>query len=471
MSLEEDIYDIEDTEEIWNIASSKKMMSYSFGFILTIYLSTAFNTLMFYYYEVEIGLRVDLVVLAIVFYSILTIIISPILGYLTDRPFKWSKKLGFRTPWIIASAIPMLISYLCLYFPPDINVKSNPYPIFWYLLILSTLFGISISFFMAHFEGSFANQFRGDYERSRASAFAFIFPGIILFCLALLPSFIIVYGDKSTFALTALISIIILGICLLFLIPGIFESNEVKMRFMQGFEKNLSFSKMVKISFSQKNYRINLFASMLTTIAIVLNTATGIYFFKDVLGLPLYFSIYSTIAYIVALLVMVPYWFSFSRKHGTVKTFILGIFLVGLSYLPFLWMTTLEETVIYGIFRGIAGSSVLVMALPITSDCYDEVTLACERHQEAALRSIRTLFLRSSFIFQALIIGMVHILTGYKADPKAIQTPLAVWGIRFLVGLIPALLYFFAGIMMFFWYDLKADKRLIMQQKLRDKGL
>ncbi|MHA1254135.1 MAG: MFS transporter [Promethearchaeota archaeon] len=162
--MEDSIYD---PEGLWKIASTKKMMSYSFGFILTLYMMTAFNSLVFYFYEVEVGLRVELVSLAIIFYSIITIIVSPILGYLTDRSFKFSKKLGFRTPWIIISAIPALFFYFFIFMPPDINAKSNPYPIFWFLLIMSSLFGIFISLFMAHFEGSFTSQFREDYERIR----------------------------------------------------------------------------------------------------------------------------------------------------------------------------------------------------------------------------------------------------------------------------------------------------------------
>ena len=466
--MEDSIYD---PEGLWKIASTKKMMSYSFGFILTLYLMTAFNSLVFYFYEVEVGLRVELVSLAIICYSIITIIVSPILGYLTDRPFKFSKKWGFRSPWIIISAIPALFFYFFLFMPPDMNAKSNPYPVFWFLLIMSSLFGIFISLFMAHFEGSFASQFREDYERRRASVFAFIFPGIILFFLALLPQFFIVYGDKSSFVFTALISVIILGICVLILIPGIRESEEVKMRFILGFEKSLSFTKMVKISFKQKNYRVSLISSTFMAISGTLGAVSGIYFYKDVLGLPLFFSIYSTIAYIITVLLFVPFWSTYSRKHGIVKTYIIGIFLTSLLFLPNLWITTLEETIIFGFFRGIAASCVMVMSMPIVSDSYDEVTLACERHQEASLRSIRTLFLRSSVIFSALIIGVIHIYTGYSAKPDAVQTPLAIMGIRIHSGLIPAILCFFAGIMMVFWYDLKKQNRTIMQQKLREKGL
>ena len=126
MSTEDIVFDIKD----WKIASNKKMMSFSFGFILTLYLIIAYNSLIFYFYEVEVGLNVELVSLAIVIFTIYIIICNPILGYLTDKPFKWSKKWGFRTPWVITAAIPTLIFYMLLYLPPNINAKTNPWPIF-----------------------------------------------------------------------------------------------------------------------------------------------------------------------------------------------------------------------------------------------------------------------------------------------------------------------------------------------------
>jgi GPH family glycoside/pentoside/hexuronide:cation symporter len=457
----------------WKIASTGKMVSYSFGFILSLYLLIAYNSLIFYFYEVEVGLEVELVSLAIILCTIWIIISSPILGYITDRPFKFSKKWGFRKPWIITSAIPALIFYFLLYTPPNIDAKSNQWLIFCYLLITSSLFGTFIMIFREHHEGGFPNQFREDFERRRASAIAFIFPGLILFFLSILPLLIIKYGDKSTFALTALISIIIMAICLIFLIPGIYESEEAKNRNFQGYEdsKRLSFLKMLKISLKQKNFRISLIATTLVNIAAALSSASGIYFFKDVLKLPLYLSVFPTIVYFIVLMITVPYWVSFARKHGNANTFILGIFLSGIAYLPFLWITTLEEAIFYSILQGLAYSCYTVMSLPITADCYDEVTLVCEKHQEATLLGIRTISMRSAIIFQALIIGAIHVVTGYNQDPNAIQTPLAVWGVRIHRALIPMVLCFIAFFVMLFWYDLKDNKLNELKASLRLKGL
>ncbi|MFX0186134.1 MAG: MFS transporter [Candidatus Hodarchaeota archaeon] len=457
----------------WEIASTGKMLSYSFGFILSLYLLLAYNSFIFYFYEVEVGLEVGLVSLALILFTVWVMISSPFLGYLTDKPYRWSKKIGFRAPWVIIAAIPTLLFYLLLYTPPNINAKLNPWPIFWYLLIISCLFGSFIMIFQEHFQGGFANQFREDFERRRASAFAFIFPGITLFFLSIIPLFIIKYGQKSTFVLTAIISILVLAICVIILIPGIHESPEVKERYFQGYkdESRISFLKMMKHAFERRNFMVALIAITLVNVAIALNMASGIYFFKDVLGVPIFFSIFSTIVYFIFVMVSVPFWVIFARKYGNVTTFIVGIFLSGAAYIPYLWLTTWQEATFYSAFRGIASSCYTVMVLPITSDCYDEVTNACERHQEATLFGIRVIFLRIAVILQALIIGGIHILTGYTQDLNAVQTSLAVWGVRVHQALIPMIFCFVAGVIMLIGYDLKGEKLYTLKANLRDKGL
>ncbi|MFW9899520.1 MAG: MFS transporter [Candidatus Thorarchaeota archaeon] len=457
----------------WEIASTGKMLSYSFGFILSLYLLYAYNSLIFYFYEVEVGLEVGLVSLALILFTVWVMISSPFLGYLTDKPYRWSQRIGFRAPWVIIAAIPTLLFYLLLYTPPNINAKLNPWPIFWYLLIISCLFGSFIMLFQEHFQGGFANQFREDFERRRASAFAFIFPGITLFFLSIIPLFIIKYGQKSTFVLTAIVSISILAICIIILIPGIHESPEVKERYLHGYkdESRISFLKMMRYAFERRNFMLALIAITLVNVAIALNMASGIYFFKDVLGVPIIFSIFSTIVYFIFLMVSVPFWVSFARKYGNVTTFIVSLFLSGAAYIPYLWITTWQEATIYSAFRGIAGSCYNVMVLPITSDCYDEVTNTCERHQEATLFGIRVIFLRIAVILQALIIGGIHIFTGYNQDPNAVQTSLAVWGVRVHQALIPMIFCFMAGVIMLIGYDLKGEKLYTLKADLRDKGL
>ena len=147
------------------------------------------------------------------------------------------------------------------------------------------------------------------------------------------------------------------------------------------------------------------------------------------------------------------------------------MFLVGLTHLPYLWITTIWEVIIFSVLRGIARSCTIFAIIPIGADCYDEVTCECGRHQEATLHGIRNFFVRSSLIFAALIIGGIHIATGYNQDPNALQTSLAIWGIRIHRGLIPMILCFTAGVLFLLFYDLKGEKKLAMKAKLRELGL
>lgn len=77
-------------------ASAGKMMSWAFGDIIGFYLATSYVIFIFFFYEVEVGLPVILVGFALVIYAIWNAISNPLVGYLTDKNFKWTRKWGYR---------------------------------------------------------------------------------------------------------------------------------------------------------------------------------------------------------------------------------------------------------------------------------------------------------------------------------------------------------------------------------------
>ena len=117
-----------------------------------------------------------------------------------------------------------------------------------------------------------------------------------------------------------------------------------------------------------------------------------------------------------------------------------GALLIAIALTTGMWMTTLWETILFQFLGGIAFGGFVIMIGPSTPDVNDEFTVTTGKHQEGSLAGIRTFFFRFSLIFQAIILTVVHILTGYNPDPHAVQTPLAQWGIRIHLALIPSLL-------------------------------
>jgi len=165
-----------------------------------------------------------------------------------------------------------------------------------------------------------------------------------------------------------------------------------------------------------------------------------------------------------------PVWNRLSQKVEPAKLYMLGVLLTALAITPLLWITTIEEFIIISIFRGIATSCYLLAFQPIAADVYDAITLKCERHVEATLHGLRNVIYRSSAIFIAIILAVVHISTNYNPNPKAVQSPLAVWGVRVHTALIPIIFFVLAFITMQF-YDLKGEKKMAIIKMLHEKGL
>ncbi|MFX1339726.1 MAG: MFS transporter [Promethearchaeota archaeon] len=458
----------------WEQASTKKMIHYSFGFLLIYFMGAQFNTYVFYYYEVEVGLPVALLGLAFVIFALWNMINDPLVGYLTDRPFHWTKKWGWRFPWIIIAIIPYLLCWFFLFAVPEVIIdQTDPWPLFWYFVIIACLFDTFYSLYSTHVNAGYTIHFRTDAERRKASAITLAVPRIFMVMMGFTVPYFYVYGDRSSMIFAQSLIIFILIICILIFIPGIRESEVIKERFLRGYASTgkLSFFNTMETAFKQRNFVSALLVFMLLSLAGILNTASGVYFMKDVLRLPLYNAIFVGLATFIGFMLFIPFWANTVRRIGHVKTMKLSLILIAFAYLPALWITTLLEAIIYAFLAGFIAGAFWITLGPITADVNDENTVTIGKHQEGALAGIRTFFFRFALIFQAVIFTVVHINTGYNPNPKAIQTPLAVWGIRIHMGLIPAILAILAFIIMMRWYDLEGEKKILIKQKLKDMGL
>ena len=167
-------------ESEWEQVSFRKMFHYSFGYVLVYFMGNFFNAWVFYYYQVELSLPIILLGIAYVIFVIWNMINDPLIGYLTDRPFKWSKRFGFRAPWMMIGVVPYLIFWWLLFAVPDPLVESSdPWPLFWYFIIMTCLFDTFYSLFTTHMNAGFNTYFASDAERRRSSAINTTLPIIL----------------------------------------------------------------------------------------------------------------------------------------------------------------------------------------------------------------------------------------------------------------------------------------------------
>ncbi|MBA7687098.1 hypothetical protein ES703_95558 [subsurface metagenome] len=321
--------------------------------------------------------------------------------------------------------------------------------------------------------GGFVNQFKSEYERRKGFAVIVSVAGFGVVGMGIITPLVIVYGQRSTFVTAALIVVIIMAFCNIFLFLGIKESDEMKESLIRGFESSgdKSFFGVMKIALRQKNFIVSLVGYTCVVTAQTLAGASGIYMMKDVFRLPMYYAVFTGLAGFVGYIFSIPFWYNYSRKHGFKKTYYVSLIFAGCCYIPTLFITNIWQAVIFTFLGGIPYAGYTIMLMPVASDTFDEVSISMGRRQDGALQGIRNFFFRIAIVVQGVVITVVHIVTAYNPDPNAVQTPLAIWGIRVHAGLIPSLIMFTMSFIMWKWYELEGEKKAEMIRKLKEMGL
>ncbi|MBD3255929.1 MAG: MFS transporter [Candidatus Lokiarchaeota archaeon] len=455
--------------------SLSKLISYASMWFADSIILAFFGVVVFYFYEVEVGLNVALVAIAFIFFAIWNMINDPLLGFLTEKPRseKNVMRYGFRTPLILVSAVLLSIVFFLVFVPPNNTGGTNQITIFLYMLVLVCLMDAFYTIYNSHMAAGTVNMFRKDEERKKVGAIAIIFSVLGVFAVnaVILPNFI-VYGDRQSFVLAAGITSIIMLFNVVLFSYGILESKKVKEYYLKGREKEredkISFMQVIKTSLKSKNFDIFIIDYLFYAIAYNLFYASQVYFYKDVLNVDFGFFMYGILAFFVGFFLGLPIWLKLSNKYAACTIYGIGHVIFGVLFFAFLWITSVYELFFYMFLGGIAyaaGSSVLIW---VQADMFDEITAKLGVHQEATLQGITNFFIRLAYLFVGVIIALVHILTNYNPDPLATQIPLAILGVRIHSGLIPGIFLVVGGLGFLMIYDLKGEKKIRMKQQLRE---
>ena len=105
------------------------------------------------------------------------------------------------------------------------------------------------------------------------------------------------------------------------------------------------------------------------------------------------------------------------------------------------------------------------LRVPLSSDALDELALDLGNRNNSTFIGIRSIFFQIGILFQSLIFGVIHILTGFNKD-LTIQLPAAKQGIIFLFAGVPVILEIIAFLIFWWRYDLTPDKVERIKQKI-----
>ena len=463
MAIEEDLSE-------WEIASTKKMYSYGFGYVCVNFFLYGGWNYVYYFYQVEVGLALIYLTIAGVVFSVWNMINDPLLGYLTERPTRWTKKYGFRAPWVVFSAIPILIFYILIFVPP---MASGTMAIILWYIITTCVFDFFFSIFNDHVYGGYTNQFPSEYERRRSFAITTVLMFVIITFLTVIAGFVIVYGDAASFLRYAMIASIVVLIMMILLFLGVKESEEMKQMFLTSFEKagEVGFFKVLKTSLKTKNFAVSLLGYLGQITAMTLWGASTIYMYQYVYQLDYSFSVLPSIIAILCVIGAIPFWSNYARKKGFKKTYWVAFMLHGLTFIPFLFITEYIHVIIFTGIMYIFYCGEVIMLMPVASDTYDEVASKLGKRADATMVGVRTFFYRIAFFVQTMVFFVVFTVTAFNPAPGAVQTPLAVLGIRLNAALVPMCIFIVMGLIFRKYYTLEGAEKEALVKKLKDLGI
>ena len=116
----------------------KTKILYGFGASAYGIKDNGFSVFLLYYYNQVVGMRADVVSLAIAIALFVDAFIDPLIGQMTDRT---RTPIGRRHPWLYGAAIPIAIAWLLLWHPPEASATLQ----FFYLLTMAMLVRITLS--------------------------------------------------------------------------------------------------------------------------------------------------------------------------------------------------------------------------------------------------------------------------------------------------------------------------------------
>ena len=92
--------------------SGLNILSFSMYQIVWSIIFSALNLTYFFFYHTVVGLEPIYIFIAMAIFTAWDSINEPLLAYLVDRNFKWTRKWGRRFPWVVVCIIPWCLSVL-----------------------------------------------------------------------------------------------------------------------------------------------------------------------------------------------------------------------------------------------------------------------------------------------------------------------------------------------------------------------
>lgn len=445
--------------------SKLSMTSYGVGNVVPDLIGAVLSVILFAFYETEVGLSTILTGTAMIIFAIWDAVNDTVVGYISDRPYRFTKKWGRRFPWIVGIFIPMLVFFILIFYPP---LGANEWIIFFWLVLTVCLFDTFESIFVVNFYGLFPDKFRDPSERVTASTIGTYFVIIGTVVGSIFPTIIIIFGEIDTYVVMSWITISICMICFVLFFPGVRDDKENVINFVDKYEKkeSVSFLSSIKTTFTHRNFTIYLVFILCYFTLINTWGASLLYYARFVISTEATtVSLFQATMFLGAIIGVI-FWFLYTRKTKNNRmVMVYGGLIMIVPAMLLSFITDYIAVFIFMFITGIGVGGILVMMTPTFSDVIDESILRTKNRNEGLLGGLRFFVMNLSRVIMSLILMIVHTITGFE-EASSSQTTEATFGVQLHTGIIPALFLLVGVLLFWYFYDITPEKAKKIKKEL-----
>ncbi|MFX0015228.1 MAG: MFS transporter [Promethearchaeota archaeon] len=437
-----------------------------------------------FFYETLIGLDIGMMFLASILYTVWDMFNDPLVGYLSDKNYRFTRRWGKRVPWIAGCLVPLLLSLILLFYPPSISLLDGWFTFFWFLIFLSAYDGF-LSAITVNYNALLPVKFRSKEERISLGAFVHLFmmlgPFLGLAIIAQLTP------DPSSYLVMSIAIAVCVLISFLLSLPGLKEQEWIKESYYrEKLEEKSFFSEFIgniRQAFKLRPFIALAIVMLCMTVSLALINASQPYYVAYILGIqdresPEFGQTIASIAfpYVLTTVLFIPVYFWLVRKLGHVKAFKWGLLVSPLPVLLifFSLMFGAQKSVPFVMLGaagwGIIGGIIVISRIPVQGDFFDSSALEFQRRQEGTYLGIWNFFSRLVTVIQFGVLWLIHTLTAFDPD-VATQSEMANWGIMAHFGLVPALLMLIAALVFWKLWDITPEQMKQVKENLETLGI
>jgi len=437
-----------------------------------------FNAWLMYFYETAVGLHIVWIFWAMLIFTVWDAINDPLLGFLTDRITKYTRKVGKRFIWIVIGIIPANFVLALIFMPPTVNPTTDPLPLFWWIVFTACLFDSLTTLALVNIEALFPDKFRTDKARRKARGWGTPLSMLALPVANIVPPIILgLYGGIDVQAAYIPMILLIVGTVTpisLLLLPGMHENKEMIERYYISKEKPESFVAALKSTLKQKSfvYYIILFfgfqvviGSLTASIPYAVNFVLPAAPFGVEVNMIILFAFFLN-----ASIISVPFWIWVAKKiKNNKKTALIGGYCLVIATFLTTFYVNIFDSMIYQTLLGFAMGNFWALLTIYFSDVLDERVVLTKSPNRGTTVGIASFLNRFARAAQIGIFTIVHILTGF-VEGASTQTPEAQIGIRLHMTLIPSIVLLICTIIYWKYYPITPQIWMENKQKLKELG-